>query len=270
MSTSISAPPRPLNPMPNRRAVVLGAGAASLPWTARPLAAEPVVTIHGSTTFDRRLMSSHRDLIAKEAGVALQIVGMKSLHGLVALLEGRAMLAMISAPLATEASLVRQLRPELPVDLLQGFEIVRVRAAFVVNRGNPVRSLRLDTIRRVLAGQITSWADLGGADRPIRVVVVRDGGVILAVQNRLLDGHAVSEQGLIRVETAKQLMTVVAQEPDALGVGQLGLVAGSGAIEIATDGAVDQLLSLVSLGAPDELQRRVIAATLKVAQEKLF
>ena len=255
---------------PSRRAFVLGVMAAAGSLRGSPGLAETAVAIHGSTTFDRRLMRSHQQLIAKTAGVTLQIVATKSLHGLVALLEGRAQLAMISAPLATETSLVRRLRPELAVDQLQAFEIVRVRAAFVVNPANPVRALTLDTIRRVLLGQIRSWRELGGADRPIRIVAVRDGGVILAVQNRLLDGNPVSEQSFTRVETALQLMKVVTQEPDALGVGQLDMVAGSGVAEIATDGTVDQLLSLVTLGPPDEVQRRVIAATLKVAQEKLF
>ena len=58
--------------------------------------ADPI-TIQGSTTFARRLMEPFRAEIEKVTGHELTVLPNKSTPGLIALLEGRTHLAMISA-----------------------------------------------------------------------------------------------------------------------------------------------------------------------------
>ncbi|MGE3918107.1 MAG: substrate-binding domain-containing protein, partial [Hyphomicrobiaceae bacterium] len=142
---------------------------------AAPVAAEPV-TIQGSTTFNATLIDPYRLTIERRAGVRLDVVPSKSIHGLVALLEGRARIAMISTSLEPEVALLRTRRPELPVDRLRGFEISRTRVAFVAHPSASVRALNREQLRRLLLGEITRWSELGGADIPVTIVTVQAGG----------------------------------------------------------------------------------------------
>ena len=82
-----------------RKALFLvGAMLAITPTTST---AEPLV-IQGSTTFNARLLAPYKSAIESMSGVALTVIPNKSANGLIALLEGRADMAMISAPLEKE------------------------------------------------------------------------------------------------------------------------------------------------------------------------
>ena len=57
----------------------------------------------------------------------------------------------------------------------QGVELVYVPVGleafvFFVNENNPIENLTVDQIRRIYAGEITNWADVGGANRVINPV----------------------------------------------------------------------------------------------------
>jgi hypothetical protein len=121
--------------------------------------AEPL-TIQGSTTFNRRLMEPYLAEIEMMTGQQLTVIPNKSTPGLIALLEGRAHMAMISAPLDTEVALVRKVMPGLAFEKLRAFEIDRTRVAFAVNRANPVRAATLDQIADMMLGKITNWNEL--------------------------------------------------------------------------------------------------------------
>src|ERR1700757_4973094 len=132
--------------------VIIGALSGA---TADPL------TIQGSTTFNRRLMEPHQSEIEAITGHQLTVIPNKSTPGLIALLEGRAHMTMISAPLATEIALVRKVMPGLPFEKLRAFEIDRTRVSFAVNRANPVRAATLDQIADIMLGKIEYWNLLG-------------------------------------------------------------------------------------------------------------
>ena len=60
---------------------------------------------------------------------------------------------------------------------------------------------------------------------------------------------------------------MVEQEPRALGVAQLGLVRQHQLPELATDQAIEQELSLVTLGEPSPAQLAVVNAVRKIAAD---
>ena len=84
--------------------ICAAAMAIALVGTLSSAAADPI-TIQGSTTFNRRLMEPHQEEIEAISGQQLTVIPNKSTPGLIALLEGRAQLAMISAPLEAEIEL---------------------------------------------------------------------------------------------------------------------------------------------------------------------
>jgi ABC-type phosphate transport system substrate-binding protein len=231
--------------------------------------ADPL-TIQGSTTFNRRLMEPHQAEIEAITGHQLTVIPNKSTPGLIALLEGRAHMAMISAPLETEIALVRKVMPGLPFDKLRAFEIDRTRVAFAVNRANPVRAASLDQIADIMLGKIVNWNALGGPDLPIRVVLVGGGGgLTVAVESGLLGGREVLAPNKLYVNTPVQLIQIVGQERGAIGFAQLALVQKMKSPELKTDKPFEQALYLVTFGEPTPAMQSVIDAAKAIAARSL-
>jgi phosphate transport system substrate-binding protein len=263
--------------MPNRKTTIR-AVAAGIRVAATMLAvigavsgaaADPL-TIQGSTTFNRRLMEPHQAEIEAVTGHQLTVIPNKSTPGLIALLEGRAHMAMISAPLETEIALVRKIMPGLPFEKLRAFEIDRTRVSFAVNRANPVRAATLDQIADVMLGKIENWNALGGPDLPIRVVLVGGGGgLTVAVESGLLGGRELLAPNKIYVNTPVQLIQVVGQERGAIGFAQLALVQKMKSPELKTDKPFEQVLYLITFGEPTPAMRSVIDAARAIAARSL-
>jgi ABC-type phosphate transport system substrate-binding protein len=168
---------------------------------------------------------------------------------------------MISAPLTKEVGQLRKALPGLDYNDLKVFEIFRTRVAFVVHPDNAVRKASMEAIKKVLRGRTTNWAKLGGNDAPIRIVLVGGGGgVATTVEAQSLDGQPI-QGNILYVKAATQVIGVVAQEPNALGLAQLSLAEKRGLPEIATDTRVEQVLSFVTLGEPTSGVKAVIDAT---------
>jgi ABC-type phosphate transport system substrate-binding protein len=222
-------------------------------------------------TFSSQLLEPYRTEIEARAGRRLDVIANKSIHGLVALLEGRARMAMISSELEGELGVLRRIRPDLPAERLQSFAISRTRIAFIAHRSNPVSSATLDQIAGILAGSITNWRQIGGNDLPITVVTVQPGGgVPTTARGRLLGGRAMTPGKLIVVEAPRHVVTITAQLEGALGIAQVGLVGIAPVHEIVTDRKVEQQLNLVTLGPPDPDLAAIIEAAREIASEKLY
>ncbi len=253
--------------------IVLGfAGAQGLVAPAPARAADRVVlTVQGSTTFNDRILDPNLSRIEDQSGVKLTVIPNKSIWGLIALLERRADLAMISADLAGEITAAKAASPNLAFDQLQPFEIARARLAFVVHPSNPIRSLPLTDVKRILLGEISNWRDLGGPDLAIRVVATQNGGgTVIAVRSQLLDGRELSTKDSIRLEGARQVVKVVEQEPGSFGIAQEGLSLKAAVHIIETSASIEQVLSFVTLGIPAPPLKAVIdAARAAAAQSAL-
>ena len=246
--------------------------AAALTLAASPAPAQgsggagaPNFIVQGSTTFTHQVMDPHQSAIEKAAGVKLTVVPSKSSLGLLALFEKRGDFAMISGPLETEIAELKSTHPALEFGRLKTFEVANTRMAFAINKENPVVAVSDDTMRRILLGAITNWRDVGGPDRPIRIVIVRGGGGVQAsIEDELLHGKSIAAPNPIVVQISSQVIKVTEQLPEALGLSQLSIVAKSTAHELKTDHPIVQRLALVTLGDPTPIMRRVIEAAHKV------
>ena len=259
---------RPPHPTLSRRAA-LSAGAASVALAAAPARAElPVLRLQGSTTFNSELLQDHAASIGHAAGVRLVVVPNKSNLGLIALLQGEADLAMISTQLSNETEVIGRTHPGLPFGQLQDHEVARTRAALIVHPGNPVHAMPEDGLRRVLAGEVTTWREFGGPDLPIRLVAVREGGgVVATVEASVLGpGRHIAAHDQVRVQNGSQIVRVVEQEVTALGITQVKLTRGRLVRELDVGRPIEQTLLLVSLGDPSLHARAVIEACRAAVQ----
>jgi phosphate transport system substrate-binding protein len=142
--------------------------------------------------------------------------------------------------------------------------------AFAINQDNPVREMTTDKMRYILLGEITNWHDVGGGDLPIRIVHVRGGGGVQAsVEETLLNGKSIGAPDPIIVQISSQVVKIVEELPEALGLSQLSIVAKSKAVELKLDHPVEQHLNLVTLGDPTPEMRKVIDAAHLIANTAL-
>ena len=224
--------------------------------------------IQGSTTFARRLMEPQKAAIEAEAKHELTIIPNKSLPGLIALMEGRANMAMISAPLRTEIDALQKIMPGLAYDRLKTHEVFNTRIAFGLHPSNTVRKASLNQVRKILLGEITNWRTLGGPDLPIRIILVGGGGgVTTVIEAELLSGQRVTGPHVIYVKTPVQLVQVIEQESGAIGFAQLALTRQKGLPELATEQPIEQTLSIITLGDPTPAMNDVIQATRRIAEK---
>jgi phosphate transport system substrate-binding protein len=236
---------------------------------SRPGFADPLV-IQGATTFDRNIMQPHLEKIMAATGHQITVIPNRTSFGLLALFEGRAHLAMISAPLSSGVAHLKKAMAGLAFDKLQDFEIERTRIGVVVHHKNPVRAINLTEIVDILTGKTTNWASLGGPNMAIRVVVVGGGGgVATAVQSALLNDGDISAPNKIYTRSAIQVTQIVEQEPGALGFAQLTLVRQRDLKQLTVDKPIEQVLSFVTLGEPSPAAKSVIEATRKFVAEAM-
>jgi phosphate transport system substrate-binding protein len=231
-----------------------------------PDAQAQTLTIQGSSTASNIILTPNQAMIEALSGQSLKVVGIRSDIGLLRLLGRQAEFAVISTSLKRSVDSLRINSPDLPYDKLMSFPVSHVRVAFAVNPNNPVRSVDMGVVRRVLSGEITNWKQLGGADEQIRVAYVQfGGGVTLSVSGELFGGKPFTPANPIRVAFGAQVVKVVEQEPRALGVAQLELTKDHKLPELTTNQVIDQELSLVTLGEPSPAQQAVINAVRQVA-----
>jgi phosphate transport system substrate-binding protein len=239
--------------------------AATVVLTAGAACAEPLI-VQGSTTFSRRLLQPFQTDIQALTGQDITVVPNKSGPGLVALLEGRAQIIMLSAPLEAEIEHLKQEFPELHYEKLRTHEIDKARIALAVHETNPVRSITFKQISDVLLGRVDNWKSLGGNDLSIKIVLVGGGGgVTVAVQSIFLGGEEVLAPNKQYVRTPVQLVQVSEQEPGALGFAQFALTEQRGTKTLETEKPIEQVLYYVTLGEPSPAARALIDATRTVA-----
>ncbi|MBX9844667.1 MAG: substrate-binding domain-containing protein [Xanthobacteraceae bacterium] len=248
---------------------MLAAFAVMTAATVTQAAAETLI-VQGSTTFYRRLMEANKAAIENESKHELTVIPNKSMPGMMALLEGRAHMSMISASLSSEIDQLKKVMPGMSYDRLQAHPVLNTRIAIAVHNTNAVRKTSLNQVRKMLLGQISNWSELGGKDQPIRVVLVGGGGgVTSVVEAELLNGKVPDGPHIIWVKSPVQLVQVVEQERGAIGFAQLALVRQRGIQELATEAPLEQTLSLVTFGDPTPAMKSVIDAARKIAEKTM-
>lgn len=206
-------------------------------------------TLAGSSTATRVLMP-HRPGVESAYGVEIQLLPTGSGRGLQDLATGRAEAAMLSGPV--DYLLARagaQGAPALRLEQLDQLKLAATPKAEVValvNPNNPIRRLTAMQLRAVLSGEIDNWLALGGADRPIRLVLPSElDGVRATLAVELLQEGAFA-RGATCLENAADVLAAVASDPAAVSVlARISVPAGAACAEIAP--AIEVPLTIVAV-----------------------
>jgi phosphate transport system substrate-binding protein len=224
------------------------------------------VGLHGSTTVNNMILTPKKAEIEKASGQQLDIVGNGSGRGIVDLIEGKAQIAMISAPLEDE---VKKLNDKTPGSVdgarLKAHQIGESRVAFAVHPSNAVKSLTDAQLADVFAGKIKNWKEIGGADQPIVIVAAQPGdGLRSMVESTLVKGGSLPGDTRA-MSNATQVAKVVSQLPGAIGILAPASI-DSSVTELRGGKPIVQPLILVTLGDETAEIKQVIEAAVKAGK----
>jgi phosphate transport system substrate-binding protein len=159
--------------------------------------------------------------------VQLEIAAGGSTVGIKAIQDGTVDIGMAS----------RNLKPDEAAGITTHQIAVDV-IAVVAHESNPVAALTSEELRAIYLGEITNWAEVGGPDRDIRVVV-RDvnSGTRGAFDEIVLDKREPNAPHLEKALTAGDMAALVSEESDAIGYVGFGNIE-EGLKVLTIDGAV--------------------------------
>jgi phosphate transport system substrate-binding protein len=96
--------------------------------------------------------------------------------------------------------------------------------AVIVHRENPLQNLTLDQIRKIFAGKIQRWNELGGRDRALTLVTREEGSGTRETFQKLVMGKTEISLGALVQDSNGAIRQVVGDDPNAIGYISLGLV----------------------------------------------
>lgn len=245
------------------RSVVGGIALLAL-WVAPAAQAEEIV-IAGSTTVSSTVLQPYEAKVEERAGVDIRVNAIGSSRGIMALAQGNAALAAISAPLA---DVVRKINAKQPGSIdgrkLVAHKVGETKVAFITHPDNPVKELTLAQITDILAGRIKFWSELGGLGTRIEIITEYKGGGIRTLVEETIGkwGDVMTE--VSSVQTGPQVVFAVSRVPNALGVASAAMVDGTVHI-LRSDEAIVQPMYLVTRGQPDKRLSKLIEAVRNMA-----
>jgi phosphate transport system substrate-binding protein len=105
---------------------------------------------------------------------------------------------------------------------LHEFVIAKDGIAVVVNPSNQIDSISSEQIKKIFAGEITNWKDLGGSDAGITVVSREEGsGTRGAFEEMVMKDTSAIDSAIIQPSTGAVKQTVTT-DPDAIGYISMG------------------------------------------------
>jgi len=219
------------------------------------LHAETPLRLSGSTTVKAALEPKHAAL-ESAVGCQIEMSGTGTAAGLLSLTIGTAEVAMLSAPLEDVARGINEKTPgRVDPKQFHAEHIGDARTVFIVNPHNHARSLSFAQLGDILTGRITNWKDVGGADAPITVVSLGNGGPLL---EHFLRGGSITSAAHT-VANATQIPTIVAQDPNAIGIISAAHARGQTSL-IQTDANIAAPLFLVTKGEPNGKVLKLVEA----------
>lgn len=181
---------------------------------------DKTIHISGSTTVTNYVFSKDytKDLSDK-TGIPLDIHVSSSGRGVLALIEGRADIAMISTDFP---KLIKKL------EALQGFDIdesqyqihkvEETEVLFVVHHSNPLNEITLTQAKDLFTGKINNWSQMGLENLGTVKIVTEHptGGIYSTVLQQVTDKEPITDDKII-MQTAPKVAVVVSQIPTAFG-----------------------------------------------------
>ncbi len=181
--------------------VLLVAGCSRNPSPAE----QGSITIVGSTSVQPVSEVLAEKFMQLHPGVRINVQGGGSTAGITSVQSGAAEIGASSRELKSSEKNLHE-----TVIALDGI-------AVVVHPRNPVSSISLGDIRRIYAGQVTNWSELGGPDAQITAVTREAGSGTRGAFEEIVMGADKIADSVIVQDSTGAVRTTVSQDPNAIG-----------------------------------------------------
>ena len=173
------------------------------------------IRVHGATTVTFGVMKPKQAAIERQAGSKLVVLPSSTTHGLADLARGKADIAMLAEPLEAAAAAVNGQSPGLiDTDDYVGRHVGDASVEFIVHPNNPLRTLSKRQLAALYSGEIRNWAQIGGQDLPVLLVVEPTSSPYRMIKAALEIAYAPDARV---IQNTNQAAIIVAQAPGALG-----------------------------------------------------
>ena len=174
------------------------------------------VAADGSTSMEKVIGALGEAFQNENSGVTFTYNPTGSGSGITAVREGRCDIGLSSRSLKDEEKNSGLTETVLALDGI----------AVIVHPDNPVSDLDVDTIAGLYTGGISNWKDVGGKDAPV-VLIGREAGSGTRDGFESITGTEDACQYRQELTSAGDVVTAVAQNPDAVGYASLSNLSGS-------------------------------------------
>lgn len=228
-----------------------------------PMAASAAnLTLSGSTTVVKTIMTPYSDDLASKTGLSLDIVGNGSANGIKDLEAGKSDVAMISSPLENVIAKANKKKPgSISGDGLQVHPVGGTTMFVIVNKSNPVAgSLSEDQVRAILKGELSNWSEVGGPSAGIQIFTERAGAGARATLESFLKGNISPKSKTVNSLTLG--VKVTGQNPNAIFYAGRKLLNNN--VAVVESVVIEQPLWLVTKGDPSPDAAKLIAAAAEI------
>jgi phosphate transport system substrate-binding protein len=164
-------------------------------------------------------------------GMVVAITGGGSGTGIAQLINGTADIAQSSRPMKDEEKAKIQESTGAPVE---EHAVARDGVTVYVHTSNPVTKLSLDQLKGIYTGQLKSWKDVGGPDRPITIYSRENSsGTYVFFKEHVLGGEDFAATAQTLPGTAAVVNAVMKDEG---GIGYGGIAYGAGIKHVGIEG----------------------------------
>lgn len=194
------------------------------------------VSTDGSTSMEKVINSLGESFMAMNKDVKFTYNPTGSGSGIQAVSEGRCDIGLSSRALKDDEKASGLVETVVALDGI----------AIVVNPGNPVSDLDIDTIAKIYTGEITNWKDVGGNDAEI-VLIGREAGSGTRDGFESITDTKDACQYRQELTSTGDVINTVSQNPDAIGYASLSAVGDS--VKALTVGGVEATEATVKDGS---------------------
>ena len=174
------------------------------------------LTLAGSTSVQPFAEKWAEAFRANNPAVEIYVQGGGSTAGVKAAVTGTAQIGMCS----------RELKPD-EAQAVTATVVARDGETIIVHASLPVSDLTVDQVRKIYAGETTSWKEVGGPDRKITVVTREQGsGARGAFEDMVMKGKQITSAALVQ-DSQGAVRQMVSTDPAAIGYVSHGVVDSS-------------------------------------------
>jgi len=215
-----------------------------------------LVKVWGSTTCQKRFLEPGAEALKNATGIEVKVLGVGSGKGLMALVQGKAVVSAASEDLegAVKSALktAKKAGKEITIPAnLQFHEIAKDVIVPIVHKSNPLDSLSWAQLADLNTGKVTNWKDVGGPDLPVQVVTSHAGSATRAVFNKMVMKKEPYAANHIEVKSTRLEINEVSKVPGGVGAVSEGFFAANpGDAKVIKTDTISRPLALITVGDP--------------------